>query len=47
MAKKYDFTPDADMALNAVHESEQLLRITLSDQQIAEAIRRVLDRSDA
>jgi hypothetical protein len=46
MAEKYDFTPDADSVLGTVRESAEILRITLSDQEVAEGIRRLLDTGD-
>lgn len=47
MAAKYDFEPIADAALETVRESAALLHISLSDQDVSEAVRRLLDTDDA
>lgn len=47
MAAKYDFEPIADAALETVRESAALLHISLSDQDVSEAVRRLLDNDDA
>jgi len=47
MAGMYDFTPDADCIADLVRESADLLSISLTDANVVEACRRLLDGSPA